>query len=206
MAERSKSISLGFTQQKFEPGVHICQIISNDNEREEAVLNFLLSGIQAGERTSCFSEAVDDELLTVFFEKKDIDFKKLKNSGAVTLSGTREAYFEGGRFDPERMLNVLARYYEDSVAQNYPAAKVIGEMEPEVQSLPGGSRLLEYEARVSLLQKTHPVTDVCQYDARSFDGDTIMDILNVHPYMVIRGFVVYNPFFIPPEELLSENN
>ena len=32
----------------------------------------------------------------------------------------------------------------------------------------------------------------------------IMDILKVHPYMIIKGSVVHNPFFIPPEEYLAK--
>ncbi len=200
----NKKISLGFTQQKFDPGVHVCHIFSDDDEREEALLDFLLSGVQAGERTSCFSEIVDEEMLAAFFGKNKIAYDDLKNSGSFTLSGAREVYFEGGKFDPERMLNVLARYYEESVEQNYPGARVIGEMSPEVQDVPGGNQLLEYESEVSLLQRTHPVTAVCQYDARLFDGSTIMDILKVHPFMVIRGSVVHNPFFIPPEEYLAQ--
>ena len=79
-------------------------------------------------------------------------------------------------------------------------------MTPEIERVPGGSRLLEYESKVSLLLKNCPVTAVCQYDARSFDGSTIMDILKVHPYMIVRGSVVNNPFFIPPEEYLAANN
>ena len=204
MAQKNKKISLGFTQQEFEPGVHICQIFGSDEEREDALLNFLLSGIQGGERTSCFSEIVDEELLTEFFEKNNLNFKDFKTSGTFTLSGTRDVYYEGGRFDPERMLDILTQYYEDALEQNYPGARVIGEMTADVQDIPGGSQLLEYEAKVSLLQKTHPVTAVCQYDARSFEGGMIMDILKVHPYMVVRGSVVHNPFFIPPEEYLAQ--
>lgn len=205
MAQNNK-ISLGFTRQEFDPGVHICQIFSNDEERENALLNFLLSGIQTGERTSCFSEIVDEKLLTEFFGKNNLSFKDLITSGTFSLSGTRDIYSVGGRFDPARMLDILTQYYEDALAQNYSGARVIGEMTPEVQDLPGGSLLLEYEAKVSLLQKTHPVTAVCQYDARSFDGGMIMDILKVHPYMIVRDSVVHNPFFIAPEEYLSQIN
>ena len=79
-------------------------------------------------------------------------------------------------------------------------------MSPEVQNVEGGNRLLEYESRVSLLLREHPVTAVCQYDARCFSGAMIMDILKVHPMMVVRGSVVHNPFFIPPEEFLSRQS
>jgi len=33
-----------------------------------------------------------------------------------------------------------------------------------------------------------------------------MEILKVHPLMVIRGSVVHNPFFINPEEFLAQLN
>lgn len=112
-------------------------------------------------------------------------------------------YFAEDRFDPERMLGLLRRYHEDSVAGGYPAARVIGEMAPEIQNIRGGERLLEYEARVSMLLRDHPLTAVCQYDARAFDGAVIMDILKVHPLMVIRGSVVHNPFFVQPEDFLA---
>ena len=32
--------------------------------------------------------------------------------------------------------------------------------------------------------------------------ELIMDVLKVHPLMVVRGAVVRNPFFVPPEEFL----
>jgi hypothetical protein len=203
MKNEPKKISLGFTPEEFLPGVHVCQIVNDDDEREEALLQFLLSGLRGGERTSCFSESVTRNRVAEYLQSQGISCDEVTGSGALTLAGTRDVYFENNRFDPERMINVLTRYHEDSVARGYPAARVIGEMSPEVQNKEGGNRLLEYESKVSLLLREHPVTAVCQYDARCFNGAVIMDILKVHPFMVVRGSVVQNPFFIPPEEILS---
>lgn len=204
MTHSNAKISLGFTEQEFPPGVHICQIFSDDDERQESLLKFLLSGLQSGERTSCFSEKVTETALEDFFGNHGINYNAVKDSGAFTLSGTREVYFQDGRFDPDRILDLLTKYHEDSVDKGYPAARVIGEMTAEIQHMPGGDRLLEYESKVSLLLKKHPVTSVCQYAARDFDGAMIMDILKVHPLMVVRGSVVHNPFYITPEEFLSQ--
>jgi len=43
-----------------------------------------------------------------------------------------------------------------------------------------------------------------QYDARRFDGGTIMDVLRVHPLTIIRGELVHNPYFVEPEAFLEE--
>ena len=203
MAHEPHMVSLGFTNQSFPAGGHICQIFSDDNERLDALLEFLRSGLAAGEKSACFTEKLDEKRLVDYLANHGISADKLKESGALTHSGTSNVYFQDGRFDPDRMLGVMQNYYEDSVANGYPAARVIGEMTAEIETIPGGSRLMEYESRISLLLKDCPITAVCQYDANTFEGATIMKVLKVHPLMVIRGAVVHNPYYIPPEEFLA---
>lgn len=203
MKQDSLMVSLGFTDEKVCAGAHICQIYSHDDERNDSLLKFLLSGIQTGERAICFSEKMDEETLAAFFSEHQISYDAYKQRRAIALSGTKDVYFQDNIFDPDRMLNTLTTYHQESLELGFPAARVIGDMAPEVQTISGGNRLLEYESRVSLLLKERPVTCVCQYDAREFDGATIMDVLKVHPQMIVRGTVVHNPFFIPPEEFLK---
>ena len=202
MTDNRPLVDLGFAEAHLPLGTHICQIYSEDAERDNALLNFLMRGLQKGEQNACFSDNVTEESLKDFFAKHGVDFDDAKRSGAFSLSRTRDVYFPEGRFDPDIMLELLRSYHEDSVAAGYPAARVIGEMTAEINNVPGGSRLLEYESRVSILLKDHPVTAVCQYDARAFDGATVMDVLKVHPMMVVRGKIIHNPFFISPEEYL----
>jgi len=197
------SVSLGFTEQTFPPGVHICQIFSESLEWQDSLLRYLSSGLKSGEKTCCFSEKADADLLESHFRSEGLDYGKALQAGAVALARTEEVYFERDRFEPERMLELLRKFYEQAISEGYPAARVIGEMSPRIQSIEGGGRLLEYESKVSLLLKTHPITAVCQYDARCFDGATILDVLKVHPLMIVRGAVVHNPFFIPPETYLA---
>jgi len=203
MNHQKPTISLGFTGERFPAGVHICQIFSDDEEREEALLQYVQSGLETGERTSCFSDKAPPAVVSKHLACHGISYEERCGCGDLTMAKPKDIYFKNDRFDPDRMIEVLTKYHEDSVLEGYPAARVIGEMSPEIQHIPGGSRLLEYESRVSLLQRKHPVTCVCQYDARSFDGAMIMDVLKVHPLMVIRGAVVRNPFFVPPEAFLA---
>lgn len=204
MENQNRSISLGFTNQHFEQGVHICQIFNEDDERHDALLNYILSGLKAEENTACFSEKETKQTLYGFFEKNGISYTDAEEKGKFVLSKTSSTYFEGNTFDPDRMLGLLEKFYHKSCLQQRSGARVIGEMAPEIEHIEGGSRLLEYESKVTLLLKKYPVTSVCQYDARAFNGSTIMDILKVHPLMIVRGSVVHNPFYIKPEDYLSK--
>lgn len=201
MAENG--IDLGFTRARFPAGTHICQIFVEPGEREDSLVRFLASGVRSGERSVCFSEQVGPETIGAGLAREGISLEEATARGALALYRADDVYFRGGVFDPDVMLRRLTEFHAGAVADGFANARAIGEMSATVQRVPGGGRLLEYEARVSLLLREHPVTSVCQYDARAFDGATIMEVLKVHPMMVVRGNVVHNPFFVPPEEYLS---
>ncbi|MBW2713991.1 MAG: hypothetical protein JRC77_09605 [Deltaproteobacteria bacterium] len=42
-------VSLGFTDEKFPAGTHICQVFSDDEERSTSLLGYLCSGLEDGE-------------------------------------------------------------------------------------------------------------------------------------------------------------
>jgi len=202
MGLASRTVRLGFARGRFPEGTHICQIFSEEPEREEALTAFLLAGLLDGDRAACFSEKLDPAALAVTLGRHGLDPEALAAEGRLALAGTREVYFQDGRFDPDRMLQRLDLAYEDA-AEAGRHFRVIGEMSPEVCGVPGGDRLMEYECRVSLLIQEKPVTAVCQYGAAGFDGATLMDVLRVHPMMVVRGEVVHNPFYLPPADYLA---
>jgi hypothetical protein len=131
----NQKISLGFTNQQFDPGIHICQIFNDDEERHTALINYIISGIQEGEKTACFTEKETEATLSSFFEEKGIKYKEVEQSGEFSLSKTAEVYFEGGKFEPERMLNLLREFYETSKKQKRTGARVIGEMSPDIEHI-----------------------------------------------------------------------
>lgn len=203
MTHTDHTISLGFAGQEFAPGVHVCQIYSDDDERQEALLQFILHGLQGKEKVACFSDNATEEAVDEFLANYGISYAEKKSEGDLVLSDTSSVYFQYDRFDPDRMLGRMQAFHEQSEEHGYDAARIIGEMIPEIHHMEGGSRLLEYESRVTMLLRRYPVTAVCQYDSRVFGGETIMDVLKVHPMMIVRGSVVTNPFYIEPEDYLG---
>lgn len=196
-------VDLGFATIALPAGNHICQIYSDAEERDVCLKRYLLAGLQTGERNACFSDRLSRDEMGNFLGEHGIDMDKAEHAGSLIFAPTRDVYFQDNRFEPERMLGMLTKFHEDSVSGGYTSARVIGEMSPAINRIPGGSRLMEYESRVNMLLRSHPITAVCQYHAPDFSGETLMDVLKVHPMMVIRGNVVMNPFFVTPEKLLN---
>lgn len=207
MKNTQHKITLGFTNEQFEQGVHICQIFNNEEERHNTLVNFIISSIDGGSKTGCFSDKESESSLSELFKDNGISYKEVQHSGDFSLSKTGEVYFKDGVFEPDRLIKTLTRFCEESIRQNHTGARVIGEMTPDIEHIKGGSRLMEYESKVNTLVRKNPLTAVCQYDARKFDGATLMDILKVHPYMIVRGSIIHNPFFNQQEaDDLSKNS
>ncbi len=198
-----KNVDLGFAELELPAGTHICQIYDDEVERNNSLLNYIVAGLKAGEKNACFSEAVDEKTIKDFCNDHGVQYGEAIELGAFSLNSTSKIYFKDGLFSPENMLSLLTAFYKSSVEEKFTGARVIGEMIPDIKDIKGGNRLLEYESRVTMLLREHPVTAVCQYNANSFDGGTIMNVLKVHPMMIVSGTVVNNPFFIEPEDFLN---
>jgi hypothetical protein len=196
-------VDLGFVKAPVPHGAHICQIYSDADERTSAIFKFVETGLKRREKTACFSRDLDKNVMNSWFSQTEVNLDSEQDRGHFILSDAETIYFANGVFDPERMLALLTQFHEDAVSTGQTGARVIGEMSPHIINVPGGSRLFEYEARVNSLLRIHPVTAVCQYDARRFDGRTIMDVLTVHPFMVVQGNVIQNPFFERPESRVT---
>ncbi len=205
MNGKIQNVSLGFTEDAVPEGTHMCLVFTKEEERVNSLLKFLLSGLENNERCACFTERISEEDIRKYLESNRISYKECQDRDSVSVSKTNEVYFPENSFEPERMLSLLSDFYDDSEKLGFSACRVIGEMEPRIERISGGERLLEYESKVSLLVKEKPITTICQYDAKMFSGGVIMEILKVHPRMIVNGAVVQNPYFIEPEEYLAHS-
>ena len=71
------------------------------------------------------------------------------------------------------------------------------------------TRVNDYDVRVAKVAgehvwHRHDDAVICVYDLAKFGGETVIDIMRTHPLVVIGGSLHQNPFFVPPEEFLSE--
>ncbi len=86
MHNHGNAIPFGVTKQNFPPGTHVCRIYTDEEERRESVFKFLLAGMQAGERISCFSEKVDGAALKVLLEAEGIPYEEYIKNFCFMLS------------------------------------------------------------------------------------------------------------------------
>jgi hypothetical protein len=199
-----RTISLGFSEEKVFEGQHICYIFNDDEERRRVMAKYLESGRLANEKLLYLVDVITPEEMLRSLEDLGVDVRT--KPAALTVEEAGQGYCPQGVFNSDEMLQLVRDFYHEAVdTEGYAGARGTGEMSwCLVKGRADEVTILEYEARLNLLIAEHPYTACCQYDARRFEGHLIMDVLAVHPVMIVRGQLVKNPFFVPPDIFLNE--
>ena len=198
----SREVNLGFSKASAREGEHIIYVYNDDAERKRTMAQYLRQGIQDNEKVLYLVADISPEEMKSELEALGMDV----NSAGRAFDLLDEHYKQcpGAFFEPDYMLGVVEEYYKGAVREGYEGARGAGEMSWAADPAHGSLReLVAYEARLNAILIDHPLTTVCQYDARLFTGDVILDLLSVHPTAIVRGQLVRNPFYIEPEAFLQ---
>lgn len=203
MKTERRQIPLGFTRETVEEGQHICYLYNDDFERRRVMAKYLESGLLEGEKVLYMVDDMTPHEMYGVLDDLDVDVRSKKNH--FIISEAAPAYCPTGVFGADEMLDVIRDFYMNAMADGHTGARATGEMSwCLVEGRAAPEELMAYEAKLNHLLMGHPCTACCQYDTRRFDGETLMDVLSVHPVMIVRGQLVKNPFYVAPEIFLQE--
>jgi hypothetical protein len=181
------------------PQGHVCLIYKDEHERREVVTEFIRDGLAKGERVAYFADDAPD-VVVGWLADHGIDVAELSE---VSVAPAREVYCPDGEFKLERMFDYWRSFSHECTEAGLPGARATGETTWS-REMPGGADIIEYEARLNDVLSEIPVVALCQYDVRRFDGATILDVLRVHPVMLVGGQLVHNPYYMRPEQFLAQ--
>ncbi len=200
---QASQVSFGFTEQRFPPGMHICYLYNDEDERLHTIAQFIQSGLLAGEKVVYLADipaAPSTDDMDAHLSRLGIIPPCHLKPEQLVLTQAEAAYCPDGSFIPERMIDYWRSFYSQAQHESFAGARVTGETSWICKGMPGIERWVEYEAMINNLVEELPVHGViCQYDTNKIDGATLFDVLNVHPMMIVAGQVVHNPYFSAPK-------
>ncbi|WP_051933297.1 MEDS domain-containing protein [Massilia sp. BSC265] len=198
MNDERRHICLGFTDERYPEGTHICYLYNDDEERRRILPLFARHALLEHDCFKYIADATDGAGLARIVEELDLDSAGRGLPGCIDITTASDGYFPDGCFDPDAMLARLRAAYAQCLAAGHAGARVTGEMCWALRGIPGADRIVECESRINDLVREVPVTVMCQYDLRRFDGATMFDVMSVHPVIIVGGYILRNPFHQHP--------
>ncbi len=203
MNQQRQQTDRRFAQDSIPECHHLCLIYDNEDQRRKIVSEFLATGIKQGELVRYFADTTSPNEIRTWLSEVGVELRKPEEDGAFGILKAESAYCPSGKFEPQEMIENMISRYAMARDAGYRGSRACGEMSWALGDIPGADRFLEYEVRINMIAETFPHSGMCQYDARLFDGATLFNILQVHPYMIAQGQIVRNPFYVKPEEFLA---
>jgi excisionase family DNA binding protein len=156
---------------------HFAPIYSSDLGGLRLTVPFLADGLRAGQ--PCFlvaSGPVLQRYATALTEDQRIDFEKATSSGQlVVMDGP-------GATAVESIANWEEKFSR-ALGGGPTTIRVVGEMACERRLFASDAEMIAYDEAYDLMTRRFPAVTLCPYDAREFDGETILRVLKAHPDM-----------------------
>ncbi len=203
MGGNYKQIPIAFDDDELPTGTHICLIYSEEEERRSIISRFIANGIRSGEKVLYMADMTTENDIWNWLSETEVDIVREDIADQLEVVEAEKIYCPDGKFRPSIMLETLRNCYDLAIDSGFSGVRATGEMTWALKGIPGSDRLIEYEALVNNLRQTHPITPLCQYDATRFDGATILNVLKVHPLMIVHGQIVKNPYYLKPGEFFK---
>lgn len=190
---------------RMHAGDHYCGIYRTDEDHRALVVDFIRHGVERGERMLYIVNIQTAAQLRATLAAADIDVDALVEKRQLVILTAKEAYLEGGQFDPAKMIEMLRAETDQALADGYSALRITGEMTWALAGEPGSERLVEYESKLNHFFPNSKCYAICQYDRRRFDAEMLLDILHTHPHVLFgrEGFDNSKMYFVPPDQFLG---
>lgn len=188
------------------PGDHWCWLYESEEEYRALLAVFLQHGLEQRQKVLCIFDAYPEQSIVDSLCSQCPQLALGLASGQVSFIGSEAAYLKNGVFDPEQAIDFLTQATGQALAEGYAALRVTGEMSWVTKKPPGSDKLLDYEVMCHQFFKSHPCLAICQYPRSRFDPALLLQVVMIHPTIIIGTEVFDNVCYIPPFQATAQNS
>ena len=183
---------------------HACAFFHTDEQFYKVLLPFIREGFAAGDRAVHIVDPTKRDRHLQTLTDAGIDAERSQDTQQLDVRRWEEAYLREGHFDQDAMLALIQEVLEEGRRRAFPMTRLVANMEWALEDRPGVADLVEYESRLNYILPNYDDTVVCTYDLGKFSASAVMDILRTHPMVIVGEVMQENPFYTPPDVLLTE--
>jgi signal transduction histidine kinase/ActR/RegA family two-component response regulator len=184
-------------------GDHACAIHDDPQQGIAAAVLFIKEGLRRGERCVYVSPESAAAPLIRALGAGGVDTARVIEQGALRIVHPGPSILQGGKLGPEAMVGLLDRLRVEALGDGFSGLRIMGEMEWTRRAPTDDGRVLVFECIVNQFMKGSTVVALCQYQRSHFDLAVEYDVLRTHPVAIIGELALPNPYYEPPELILS---
>lgn len=187
---------------------HVCAFTLSSSEHERGITSLVRERQRSGEKTFVIVNRAVAAGWAGLEERRGTG--RFSGSLQVEILDWTETYLAPGRFEPDAMLLTVERLLDRGAAEGYDIVRIVGDVGWAAGGVEGAEFFLDYEARLDILLSARTAEVFCFYNLGEFsqavadalttgdarlDANFLVDVLHVHPAMIVHGEVFANPVY-----------
>lgn len=188
----------------IELGDHLVVLYNNESDITETIVSYISNSLNKNVKTIYINGDTDTNLIIESLKEIGM-YKYYIENNQLEFFERKDAYSKDGIFNPEKMKNLLIELAIKAQKDGYNGLAISGEISWVLEYENGFDLINEYEWKInSEVFDNHPVTALCRYNMDKFSNEMIINVIQLHPLLIIENKVYENPFYIPA--IAYENN
>jgi|LGOV01.1.fsa_nt_gb putative nucleotidyltransferase with HDIG domain len=192
-------------QEFVKPGDHLVVLYKTETEVINTVVGYIKGSILRNEKCIYITDGANLKSIKQILEFDGIDNSYIEKGQLVFLEN-KDAYSKDGKFDPDKMVELLKVLTDQSIEEGYNGLAISGEISWVLDYDEGFDLIIEYEWKINdQIFDKYPVSALCRYNMNKFTPEMIINVIQLHPFIAMNDYVYENPFFIPAEGYKSNS-
>jgi hypothetical protein len=200
------TIEAGGRRETIAARLHVCQVYSQPGEPIQTAAPLLRDGLRSRERCLVAASPARVEAVRAALRAAHVDVEVAVAADQLTFVVERADLLRDGRLDPYHLLSGHQTYIRRSLDAGWPAVRLVVDM----TWLAGGAatveQILKYEAAADAVFtfQQQPITALIQYSAAAVPGEVVVELIKLHPVMVVGRHINRNPYYVHSERYLHQ--
>jgi hypothetical protein len=182
---------------------HICAFFNGTDDYYQTLLPFMVEGFPAGDRAFHIVDGARQHDHRLRLIEAGIPLDQAEAAGQIEIRNWEDAHLRSDHFDQRAMLALIQDVLPQARSRGYRLTRFVANMEWGLTGLPGVEDIVEYESRLNEILPNFPDPVICTYDLDRFSARIVIDIMRVHPLVIVAGMLHENPFYVPPSEFVA---
>jgi MEDS: MEthanogen/methylotroph, DcmR Sensory domain len=189
-------------------GDHICALYTGPAERDDILIPYIRAALSSGDKCVCVIDSTEPaDLLAAIGLDPDTDLVSCLASRQLDLVRAADTTMRSGSFRPADMIG----FWKAAIAGvmnsgRYRRVRAASETALSLRDLPDWRQVVQHESDMNRMLPLYPQVLLCLYDLEKVGGAFLVDLMSMHPRLLINGRLTENPYYLAPDEWLARQS
>ncbi len=185
---------------KLQAGDHLCALYESPAERDLVRAIFIRQGLERHEAALALTGEKGEEDLERALREQGVEPAPLRKRRQLEIVRALDFLSAGSGRDAAPILRTLRRIAGRRIAEGYAALRISADIDSGLLAAFDPAGLLRWGAALNPHLSALPALLACHYDRRRTPAGFLLDVLGIHPRVLIGPELYDNFYFLPPDE------